>query len=499
MSVTDASDHLYEPPPPAWSEVAKSIIPGAGAQIRSAVANLRRLANEDAIEAIAKRAEIDQDAAAAMQDMDAATPKDMSTVQQAAFSAGTSGIPTLAGVAAGILTRNPGIAMTLAGGGGAAMQAGSTYGEAREKGATHEVAAKAAGIDALLEGAGEALPLKFALKPGSAFAKRLAQTVVAEAGQEGATQIMQDLNAALSYNPDITLAEAWHNLQVATLAGGMGGAGYAGLGAAANRGQEKPAPMHQEAQEAAPVEPVEPAVVEPPAPVVEAPVAPPVETKPATAYDDLVPDPEGRASRRSRRARPRRKGRRSRGKSTDEQTVEPVDIKDERVRAELQHMVGEAGWAVDRRPGDRRAVHARRDARHQDRAGPARGGHRRDDEVGREGRMGAGARHDAGRDRQGGRERARRQAPGQAPEDGDRLHAGDGERAPGRPQRIGNEPWARSPRTSGPRATSRRTGRGRHDLVARAAEIDEAAVEEAARKYENDDAAFMEEVQEDHR
>lgn len=316
--LTDAADNLYEPPGAGWGEVVRSIIPGAGAQIRNAVANLRRLSNEERIagremvlepssdpssvqevaygprlakarerqrtrlaQEIAARPEIDADAAAAMQDMAAVTPKDMSTAQQAVFSAGSSSPTTLAGLAAGILTRNPGLAMLIAGGGGSAVQGGATYGEAREKGAPHKQAATAAGIDAIAEGVGEALPLKFALAPGAAFGKRLISTITAEAGQEAATQIMQDLNAYLTYNPEITLGEAIQNLKVAALSGAIGGTAYAGIGGAANIGRRDAAPMHSE-DGGAPLAPED--VSTPPEPAVPAPAA-----QPANPYADLIP------------------------------------------------------------------------------------------------------------------------------------------------------------------------------------------------------------------
>lgn len=325
---TDAADNLYEPPGAGWGEVVRSIIPGAGAQIRNAVANLRRLSNEERIagremvleppsdpssvqevaygprlakarerqrtrlaQEIAARPEIDADAAAAMQDMAAVTPKDMSTAQQAVFSAGSSSPTTLAGLAAGILTRNPGLAMLIAGGGGSAVQGGATYGEAREKGAPHKQAATAAGIDAIAEGVGEALPLKFALAPGAAFGKRLISTITAEAGQEAATQIMQDLNAYLTYNPEITLGEAIQNLKVAALSGAIGGTAYAGIGGAANIGRRDAAPMHSE-DGGAPLAPED--VSTPPEPAVPAPAASAEVAKTDTPnpYADLIPGSE---------------------------------------------------------------------------------------------------------------------------------------------------------------------------------------------------------------
>ena len=49
---------------------------------------------------------------------------------QALSSLAQSSGPTMLGIAAGILTKNIPVALAIAGGGGASMQAGHTYGEA---------------------------------------------------------------------------------------------------------------------------------------------------------------------------------------------------------------------------------------------------------------------------------------------------------------------------------------------------------------------------------
>lgn len=180
-----------------------------------------------------------QDANTSALDLKNLTPANMDTAQQAVSSLIQSAPPTMLGIAAGILTRNPVLAMTIAGGGGSALQAGSTYAEAREKGATHRTSALAATIDGILEGVGEALPLGIALKQGSPIANRIFGTIVAEAGQEAATQAMQDMNALLTYNPEITLAEAWQNLKVAALSGAIGGSVYGTVGAVADASRQR--------------------------------------------------------------------------------------------------------------------------------------------------------------------------------------------------------------------------------------------------------------------
>lgn len=159
----------------------------------------------------------------------------MSDLQQGVWSFVQSAPPTLMGIAVGIATRNPAAAMAIAGGGGTAFQAGATYGEATEKGVDHDIARRAALIDGILEGVGEAIPLRVALRAGSPFVRRLTQTIGEEAGQEGITQFLQDLNAFTSYNPDITLQEAWQNFKVALIAGAVAGSVYGTAGGIADQ------------------------------------------------------------------------------------------------------------------------------------------------------------------------------------------------------------------------------------------------------------------------
>lgn len=169
------------------------------------------------------------------------TPENMTVAQQALSSLAQSSPSTLVGVSAGILTRNLPLAFAIAGGGGAAQQAGATYGEARERGATHEKATMAAMIDAALEGGGEMLPLGFALKAGTPIFKRVFGTIAREAGQESATQLAQDLRSMAMENPNLTFAEVWRNLKVAALAGAGGGVVYGGAGGAANWARDREA------------------------------------------------------------------------------------------------------------------------------------------------------------------------------------------------------------------------------------------------------------------
>jgi hypothetical protein len=274
-----------EPPAAEWGEVVRSLPAQFVAGGRSAIANLRRMAAEgrvaeraaglgltqeaqrwgavepDAVarqeqriaEARASRERAEAEAAQAARDVRLVTPERMSIAQEALSSLAQSSGPTLIGLAAGILTRNIPVAIAIAGGGGAAQQAGATYGEARERGAPHLQASLAAAIDAVLEGAAEALPLGYALKPGTTIFKRIFGTIAREAGQESATQLAQDLRAKAMENPDLTFAEVWRNLRVAALAGAGGGAIYGGAGAAANWSRQREA-ERSEAKKAAAVD-----------------------------------------------------------------------------------------------------------------------------------------------------------------------------------------------------------------------------------------------------
>lgn len=259
-----------------WGDVARSLPGQFVAGTRSAAANLRRMAAEESVtqreealsparadpsgwgalvkaRAVARQGErlesdraalsgAEADAAQARRDMGLVTPEDMTIAQEALSSLAQSSGPTLLGLAAGILTRNVPLAFAIAGGGGAASQAGSTYGEARdEHGATHREASVAAAIDAVLEGGGEMLPLGYALKPGTPVFKRIFGTLAREAGQESVTQFAQDLRAMAMENPNLTMGQVWRNLQVAALAGAGGGAVYGGAGAAANASRERAA------------------------------------------------------------------------------------------------------------------------------------------------------------------------------------------------------------------------------------------------------------------
>ncbi len=519
----DAADNVYELPGAEWSEVGRSIIPAAGAQIRNAVTNLRRMANEDSIQGremvlrspadpespqevaygpilrrararhqemleqeLAARPGIEQDAAAAREDLAAVTPKDMSTVQQAVFSAGSSAPTTLAGLAAGILTRSPAVGMAIAGGGGATVQAGSTYGEAREKGATHDMAKLAAAGDAAIEGL-DALPVGVALKRGSAFAKRVLKTAGVEATTEGGQQLLQDLRSMAMENPDLTLGELWQGFKVAVLAGAMGGSVYGTVGAAANAGRKEADQMHSEA-EGAPAEPVAEPSVEP--------VVAPAESKPAapSPYADLIPggaDLDGRVepTMQVAPAAPAAQAPRTPEpwEQPQEQVTEPLTIENPDVRSTLENMAKhEAGWAE---VGGRLIRRKRSEV-----AG--------DEEISRTQWI---PKSDWWRGRPGGLNEAQTQDAVRKALAGEKLNKREqqaidfmvevaNQRIVER-RAITDEEWSgigSDIQAEGLEPTHQNAIDS--DLVAQAVAIDEGAVETAAVQYENDDAAFMAEI-----
>lgn len=157
------------------------------------------------------------------------TPQDQTTIQKGVSSFVQSAPSTLAAIVTGVLTRSPQAAMAVGGAGGFVQQAGATYGEAIAKGAAHEVARQSSAIQGAIE-LFDAIPVGIALKPGSAFMKRLGRTMVAEPLTEGAQQALQDLDAYLAYDPNMTLGQAWENVQIAMIAGTIGATVYTGAG-----------------------------------------------------------------------------------------------------------------------------------------------------------------------------------------------------------------------------------------------------------------------------
>lgn len=148
---------------------------------------------------------------------------DLDEMQQAMVSIAGSAPSTLVGVAATILSGNPEIGMLLAGSLGGYTTGLNTYEEAEPK-VGHRKAAFAAGIDKLLEGVGEAIGLRRALKTGHPVLFKILHSISENGFQEAGTQLLQDLNKFVNYDPSITLQEAWRNMRIASVSGAAMGA-----------------------------------------------------------------------------------------------------------------------------------------------------------------------------------------------------------------------------------------------------------------------------------
>lgn len=180
------------------------------------------------------------------------TPQDLDTAQEAFVSLVKSTPPMALGAATMIVTKNPVATYMVMGGGGGMMQGASTYAEARAKGRTPEQANVHGLVDAGLEIFGEALPVAAAFKKGTPWMGKLFTTMAAEAGEEVATQFMQDLHKWATYDPTITWPEMVRNMQVAGLAGAGGGFVFGASAAVSDRLGRKPAAAPQPEQPPAP-------------------------------------------------------------------------------------------------------------------------------------------------------------------------------------------------------------------------------------------------------
>jgi hypothetical protein len=114
--------------------------------------------------------------------------------------------------------------------------AGQSFGQYRSEGHAYEQAAPAALVQGAEEAAFEAAPLVAALKPGVAFAKRLAHTAFSEGWSEFLTQLAQDKSEASMLDKEpLSVGQALTNAFTAALAGGGTGANMAVIGHAATR------------------------------------------------------------------------------------------------------------------------------------------------------------------------------------------------------------------------------------------------------------------------
>lgn len=204
------------------------------------------LEQEMALDATKRAEEAIRRAAEAKREEELVTPKNQTLPQKAFTSLVSSAPPQLAALGAGILTRSPALAMLIAGGGGTAMQAGSTYGDARDHLANVRTATRAAmvqgGIEAL-----DALPIGIALKPGTAtrnrfmdFLKKTGKTSGAEAGTEGLQQVAQDIDSMIEFDPNMTVGQMMENAAVAMMAGAAGGATIGAVAHAAEASHKTP-------------------------------------------------------------------------------------------------------------------------------------------------------------------------------------------------------------------------------------------------------------------
>lgn len=157
----------------------------------------------------------------AQAELEARRPPNENIIQRGIGAAAESSATTLAGVSlalAGLPTVGTAVAM----GGGGMQQYGSSYAEARSKGASHEVAHRSAIVDALLEAGGEKLEFGALTKEGQSFIRKMLTSIAVGSGQEAATQLGQDINAKLNYDPNMTVRDILADMAVAGVAGAAG-------------------------------------------------------------------------------------------------------------------------------------------------------------------------------------------------------------------------------------------------------------------------------------
>lgn len=168
------------------------------------------------------------------------TPPNESTLGQIGGIVAESAAPVIAGVGTFMATGNPALAAGVGGGLGAAQQMGATAAEAVEKGVAGIPAAHAGVRAGLYEFAGEMAGgaiffktlNKLAADAALSIAKKLAigagVDIAAEGASELVTQLAQDIDAKLTWNPDLTWDEIKRNAALATGAGVLGGAVFGG-------------------------------------------------------------------------------------------------------------------------------------------------------------------------------------------------------------------------------------------------------------------------------
>jgi hypothetical protein len=137
---------------------------------------------------------------------------------------------TIAGLGVAALTKSPALGLAVGLGGGGAMQAGATYGEAERLTGDARAAGRAAGFAGVTEGALEMLPMKVMMRTGPKLLQRAAEVMGAEALQEFITQAIQTTDAKYSYDPSLSWEDVLVSSLQAGLAGALGGTIYAPLG-----------------------------------------------------------------------------------------------------------------------------------------------------------------------------------------------------------------------------------------------------------------------------
>lgn len=172
-------------------------------------------------------------------ELELVTPPNMSLPQKIVLYGAANSAPTLLGVGTGIVTRNPALAMAMMAGSGFQQQSGQTYLEALDHGASHDKAVGSAFRQGLVETLdvipiGRALANPVTRRSFTDFVKKTLETAGYEGATEGAQQIVQDFDAYVTYDPKMTLGQAWENFIIAAGAGGMMG-GFAGAAGAARQ------------------------------------------------------------------------------------------------------------------------------------------------------------------------------------------------------------------------------------------------------------------------
>ncbi len=191
--------------PDAWLEDLQAIMDKK--QVATAQAEAATVLDADP-EVQAKRAKL----AAIRKEREAAVPGQSTWGQRVYLGVIESLATSAPGLAAGAVTRSPELAFAGAAIPGALSQGAGTYDVAREKGLDPLAAGQASSFDALAEGTLGTLGIKPLFKAGSPLFKRVVDSLYQELPAELATTALQDMNAKVSYNPQMTAEEFANDL-----------------------------------------------------------------------------------------------------------------------------------------------------------------------------------------------------------------------------------------------------------------------------------------------